>query len=143
MRQPPRRVRPRAVVSQRPAPPPPPEKDVFGSDVLIWEMGQKGGRTRPLDRDIAFENARVVCQVFADLAIKHCLSHGTCLGVVRDGDAIPWDDDIDLAIFSDDRPKFDSARKKLRELGFFVPKKEIQAGLLKVLGLCQICLITT
>jgi hypothetical protein len=98
-----------------------PGKDMFGDDVPLWEKGQEGGRTRPIDRLKCFENACAVSEVFNKLGIKHCLSHGTILGVLRKGDIIPWDDDVDIAMFSEDRPKLEEARNELRNLGFFVP----------------------
>ena len=35
-------------------------------------------------------------QLMKDLNIIFFLRHGTCLGPVRDGELIPWDDDIDI-----------------------------------------------
>jgi len=97
-----------------------PNKNVYGADVPLWERGQHGGRTRPIDRDILFKNTKIICDLFEELGIKYCLSHGTMLGVYRDKDIIPWDDDVDLALFSDDRSKLAEARIRLRKLGFYV-----------------------
>lgn len=38
---------------------------------------------------------------FNDLGLKYYLNFGTLLGIVRDGELIPWDDDIDLAIIKE------------------------------------------
>ena len=37
-----------------------------------------------------------VRQLLNDTDIIFFLRHGTCLGAVRDGELIPWDDDIDI-----------------------------------------------
>lgn len=99
-----------------------PNLDVFDlNQNAIWEIGQHGGRTRLMNRDIIYRNTTEVCKVFDDLKIDWCLSHGTALGIVRDGDTIAWDDDADIAIFSEDRPKLSEARRILREKGYYVP----------------------
>lgn len=87
----------------------------------LWEQGQLGGRARPIDQATLFKVTKEVVDLFNLLGIRYCLSHGTILGVRRDGDTIPWDDDVDLAIFATDRPKLAEARTKLREIGFYVP----------------------
>lgn len=98
-----------------------PNKDVFGSDVPLWEKGQHGGRTRPINRNTLFAITKEVTDLFTELGIRYCLSHGTALGVRRNGDTIAWDDDVDLAVFMTDKPKFTEARNRLRTMGFFVP----------------------
>lgn len=97
-----------------------PNKNVYGQDVPLWERGQHGGRTRPINVDVLFNNTKIIASLFNELNIKYCLSHGTMLGVYRDKDIIPWDDDVDLIVFSEDRAKLATARIKLRELGFYV-----------------------
>ena len=98
-----------------------PSRDVFGSDIPIWERGQHGGRTRLLNQEVLCRITKEVTDVYNALGIRYCLSHGTVLGVRRDGDAIPWDDDADLAVFTADKPKFTEARARLTALGFYVP----------------------
>lgn len=44
--------------------------------------------------------------------IPHFFTFGTLLGIVRDGSIIPWDDDIDVAVFSDD---YEQIKNKLLE----------------------------
>lgn len=98
-----------------------PKLDVFSENIPVWERGQMGGRTRPIDREVLFNNLVEVKKVFDKYDIKFCLSHGTMLGVYRDGDCIAWDDDIDIALFTSDKHKFSKATEELRELGFYIP----------------------
>lgn len=88
---------------------------------VIWELGQEGGRTRPIDRQVLYENLLLVKEVFDNNCITFMLSHGTMLGIYRDGDFIPWDDDVDIALLVDDKHKFPKAVAELKKLGFFVP----------------------
>ena len=98
-----------------------PNLDVYGQDIAIWEKGQHGGRTRPLNAEVLFNNLVEVKKVFEKYNITFWLSHGTMLGVFRDSDIIPWDDDIDIGLLLQDKPKVRLAEKELRELGFYIP----------------------
>ncbi len=57
---------------------------------------------RPFSDDKTLRLARqallFVVNMLEDENITYFIDHGTLLGVVRDGDLIPWDDDIDLSI---------------------------------------------
>lgn len=43
----------------------------------------------------------VLCKVLSELNIKHYVDAGTLLGLYRDGELIPWDDDLDFALPAD------------------------------------------
>lgn len=55
--------------------------------------------------------------------IKYHLEGGTLLGIVRDGDLLPWDHDIDLSIMEEDAEKFAKSAYKLLFKGYKVQKK--------------------
>lgn len=88
----------------------------------VWERGQEGGITRPINRDILYKNTLDVFNTFKEFGIKCWLSHGTMLGVYRDGDFISWDDDSDLGADARTWGRRLEAENRLRELGFFVPQ---------------------
>ncbi len=98
-----------------------PNLDVWGKDVPLWERGQHGGRTRPLNQEAMFKNLVDVKSVFDRHGVTFALSHGTMLGVYRDGNFIPWDDDVDIALFLADKPRVNEAAKELKAMGFFIP----------------------
>lgn len=87
----------------------------------IWECGQEGGRTRPINKEVLYKNLCDFCDVFESLGIKYWLSHGTMLGVYRDGDFITGDDDADIGACMSDREKGVKAEILLRNRGFYVP----------------------
>lgn len=53
--------------------------------------------TRAFARELIIE----LCAAFAAQNITVFLDHGTLLGLVRDGDLIAWDDDIDLTVLAE------------------------------------------
>jgi hypothetical protein len=87
----------------------------------IWELGQHGGRTRPINQTALYRNLVEVCEVFNRHKIRCWLSHGTMLGVYRDGDFISYDDDADITADMRDKDKALAAEEELRQRGFFVP----------------------
>jgi phosphorylcholine metabolism protein LicD len=56
--------------------------------------------------------------------IKYFLEGGTLLGIVRDGDLLPWDHDVDISISSNDAPKFDSLRWRFFFSGYRITSRK-------------------
>jgi phosphorylcholine metabolism protein LicD len=55
--------------------------------------------------------------------IKHWLEDGALLGIIRDGDLIPWDHDIDLAIPGDQAEKVARLGRRLLPRDLMIPKR--------------------
>jgi hypothetical protein len=53
-----------------------------------------------MQEDLALEDLKLVKQVLDKHEVPFYLAYGTCLGVYRDGDFLPGDDDIDLGIIT-------------------------------------------
>lgn len=101
-----------------------PDLDVFGPNIPIWELGQEGGRTRPIDQEILYKNLCDFVDVLNKYNIKYCISHGTMLGLYRDSQFIPWDDDIDISLLdmSQRMTVAVDCREELESKGFYMPK---------------------
>ena len=67
-------------------------------------------------------NFILTINIFNKLRINYWVCQGTLLGIIRDQSLIPWDPDIDLAIFDKD---FDESliEKIMKKNGFFRKKK--------------------
>ena len=65
-------------------------------DAGKMEMDRLMRTIPPMDVTMAAALLREAKEVFDELGVVFFLRQGTCLGAVRDGAFIPWDDDIDL-----------------------------------------------
>ena len=59
-------------------------------------MSQRQNSLPPLDIERAGRMLREAKEVFDEMGVVFFLRQGTCLGAVRDGALIPWDDDLDI-----------------------------------------------
>jgi hypothetical protein len=74
---------------------------------------------KPIDIDICKENLLIFDDIMKKHDIEYWLGEGTALGVVRDGDFIPWDDDVDIGMFGENEKKFTNfVLPELRNNGF-------------------------
>ena len=86
-------------------------------DQVVHEFWDKTG----IDEDNATEALFKVDDCLKQKGLKYWLCYGTALGFYRDGNFIPWDDDIDIhTIASDYEAVFDEIKKIFIENGFVV-----------------------
>lgn len=76
---------------------------------------------------VLFQMLNKLVEVFNKLDIKYFVTEGSCLGTVRHGGFIPWDDDIDVAIYAEDYERFvelapDLLGERYRVIGAFEQK---------------------
>ncbi len=51
------------------------------------------------------KNFKLVIKILNENSINYWICHGTLLGILRDGNLIPWDHDIDIAVWHDEISK--------------------------------------
>ncbi|MDU0355711.1 LicD family protein [Paraglaciecola aquimarina] len=97
-----------------------------------------------------YANVHQVCREVLDVsnqsAIEAVLIGGSLLGMVRDGDFLPWDKDLDFAVFERDIAATLALEPVYRELGYECrvhhlgvrPQKELDAGLDLLLALTDV-----
>ena len=71
-----------------------------------------------IDRQVAFENLKVLAPLLDEMGIRFGPFLGTLLGIVRENDFIEWDEDIDLYVLAEDEAKLLDGLWTLREHGF-------------------------
>jgi len=78
---------------------------------------------RTIHREVALKELATIKAVFDQHQIKWFITHGTCLGAVRDKDFIPYDSDIDIGCYKSDIEKIIHSMKVLRDqYGFIITK---------------------
>lgn len=73
---------------------------------------------KQIDKSIAFENLKIVLNILGQKHIKVSAAYGTLLGIIREGDFIDWDEDIDLCILAEDLELFKNSLWDLKKEGF-------------------------
>ena len=62
--------------------------------------------------------ARVVDETFKEAEIHYQATAGTLLGCVRHQGLIPWDNDLDVCMYEEDKDKLDKLERLLNDSGF-------------------------
>ncbi len=71
------------------------------------------------EKDAAMAHLRDADELLTSEGVDYCLMFGTLLGLLRHGDFIPWDDDLDIIIF--DMKKFETrCIEKFEDKGYTV-----------------------
>lgn len=68
----------------------------------------------------AVEAIHDIAAALDSAACDYCLEGGTLLGVVREGRLLPWDDDVDLTVLSENQPRLLTAVKRLNKFKYRV-----------------------
>ena len=71
-----------------------------------------------IDKLVSFENLKVILDVLRSHNISVSPACGSLLGIIRDGNFIDWDEDIDLNILMEDVEKLKDSLWDLKDHGF-------------------------
>lgn len=77
-----------------------------------------------------YQMMKDVHEVFVKHGVAYWVSGGTLLGAVRNGGIIPWDDDLDLGIYTHQKELFWSLEPVFNQLGYEIFK--IECGYIKI-----------
>lgn len=81
------------------------------------KVGHMVGLTK-LDKEVCYENMRLIHDIFGRRGIQFYLTFGTALGLTRGGDLLDWDDDVDIGAPYSEHKKIQDAIPDLRAAGF-------------------------
>lgn len=70
-----------------------------------------------INRDVAFENLKVVVRILKDANVQVSPAFGTLLGIIRENNFIEWDTDIDLFVLGEDKEKLLESLWQMKEEG--------------------------
>ena len=77
-------------------------------------------RLDPVIKKEFYQTLEVIDSLFKKSEITYWVTSGSLLGAIRHSEMIPWDDDIDLALFIDDSGKVICLRSELEKQGLIL-----------------------
>lgn len=94
---------------------------VFASKPIRASKEQiQGTFLEPSSVQDLYQMLKDTTEILDRAGIKYVVISGTALGVVRHQGLIPWDDDVDIAIFHEDEPKLVNLKPAFDALGYYV-----------------------
>ena len=91
------------------------------NDFLVWDQGvRKGGM---MNVPVMQKNLLDFKRIMDKYNIRFMPIFGTLLGLIRQGDVIPYDTDSDFACWAEDHRKMEGVISDLKELGFYIPDR--------------------
>ncbi len=104
------------------------EKGIIRYEEIELLLGEK-----VLDPEISRTNLVDFKKVMDKHKIRYGFMYGTLLGAVRDGNFIPWDEDVDIFVLDEDRMKVYNALFDFEKIGFKVARQQNDGELLSVI----------
>lgn len=94
-------------------------REYFPYDQPVWEQGQRHGSE--FNQDKATGLLKDITNLLEENGIESYLNWGCLLGIYRDNQFIPWDTDIDVTCFWEDRDKVLGLISEMQKLRCFIP----------------------
>lgn len=98
-------------------------REYFPYNDPVWEQGQRHGT--PFDQEEAFRLLSDITDLLNRHGIESYLNWGCLLGIYRDNQFIPWDTDIDITCFWENRKKILDLIPEMQKLGCFIPDPKL------------------
>lgn len=89
-------------------------------------------RTKPGIIAYVYYMLKITDIIFSRYKITYWIDFGSLLGLTRHCGMIPWDDDVDIVIFSSDESKLFGLKKQFAHYGLCIKRSSIP-GLIKIL----------